>query len=95
MSQPDDQTNPPLSGFDRLLASIPPLTSAQQARREREFQAFVRDWCKDPWNAEQAALHGEGWLRACFSSAALAYAAGRDEGEGQSGARAGDDPVAE
>lgn len=52
---------------------------AYAARLEREYQAFVRDWCKDPWNAEQAEKIGEGWLRSCFSSAALAYAGGRAE----------------
>ena len=79
MSESNEKPNPPMDGLERLLASVPPLTPAQQSRREREFQAFVRDWCKDPWNAEQAALHGEGWLRACFNSAALAYAGGREE----------------
>jgi hypothetical protein len=90
MSSSKDASDP----LSQLLASIPPLTPVQQARREREFQAFVRDWCKDPWNAEQAALHGEGWLRACFGSAALAYAGGRDEDEGQSDAAASDEPAA-
>lgn len=79
MNSSDDESDP----FLMLLASIPKLTPAQQARRELEFQAFVRNWCKDPWRAEQAAKCGEGWLRACFNSAALAYAAGRDEDEGQ------------
>lgn len=60
----------------RLRATISKHSpSPQQAeRREREYQRFVVEWCRDPWNAEQARLHGEGWLRACFNSAALAYA---------------------
>jgi hypothetical protein len=53
------------------------LTPEQEARREQEFQSFVRDWTRDPWRAEQASKFGEPWLRACFNSAALAYAAGR------------------
>lgn len=54
---------------------------------ELEYHAFVRDWCKHPWNAEQAAKHGEGWLRACFNSAALAYAGGRNEAVAKEAAR--------
>lgn len=61
--------------------------TALAQRIEREFQAFARIWCQNPWNAEQAEKHGEGWLRACFSSAALAYAGGREEDVAREAAR--------
>lgn len=68
----DEQPNTPLSPWDALLAKHR-LTPEQEARREINFQHFVREWTRDPWRAEQAATAGEEWLRACFNSAALAY----------------------
>ena len=59
----------------RALISKHSPTPHQAERREREFQRFAEHWCLDPWNAEQARQHGEPWLRACFNSAALGYAA--------------------
>ena len=61
--------------------------TALAQRIEREFRTFARLWCQNPWNAEQAAKHGEGWLRACFNSAALAYAGGREEEVAREAAR--------
>lgn len=68
----DEQPIIPQCPLDALLEKYR-LTPEQQARREIAFRSFVRDWTRDPWRAEQAAKCGEGWLRACFNSAALAY----------------------
>lgn len=60
----------------RLRATISAHSPTPQvhAQREQGYQRFVEEWCRDPWNAEQARLHGEEWLRACYNSAALGYA---------------------
>ncbi len=73
MSASDDgQPSTPRSRWEALVARCR-ISPEQEARREIAFQSFVRDWTQDPWRAEQAAKCGEGWLRACFNSAALAY----------------------
>lgn len=68
----DEQPRTPRSRWEALVARGR-ITPEQEARREIAFQSFVHDWTQDPWRAEQAEKIGEGWLRACFNSAALAY----------------------
>lgn len=72
------QTSSQLSAWETLIEKHRP-TPEQEASRELAFQHFVRHWTQDPWRAEQAAQNGEGWLRGCFNSAALAYAVSSDE----------------
>lgn len=76
----DEQPDTPRSRWEALVAKGR-MTPEQEARREVAFRTFVADWTRDPWRAEQAAKCGEGWLRACFNSAALAYECGPDSSD--------------